>query len=65
MDNIVSWKIFTQKKIPKALCENVIHTLQYGRNNVGILHVYEDRSIFLLFCYCKKPNLGNEKLKTV
>ena len=42
--------IFTHKKISKVSWENYIHTLQYGKQFVVILHIYGARVISLPFC---------------
>ena len=41
--------IFAHKNISKALWDNDIHTLQNGRKNMVIIHIYGAGAIFLLF----------------
>ena len=43
--------IFNHKNISKALWDNYIHTLQYRRKTVVVLHIYGTLFIFLLFFY--------------
>ena len=46
----ISQPIFTHKKISKYIWYKDIHTMQDGRKNVAVIHIYGARDIYLLFC---------------
>ena len=57
--------ILTKKEPSKALMENNIHTLQYGRIILAIIHIHEARAIFYYFVITKTFNLSHKKWKLV